>query len=298
MVANRQLGLAGGAVMKNSIVVALVAIAVVAAVPAHATTSGFDFTQCTTNSNYYGNAQTEAGTCGSAGYSNTSNQFSQSVTGIGTVTATAYTTGTGTHDSGAAGTALTSATSAYVGQYTGYGLGVCSVGDSGFSSDGCTPPDHQVDNGGSYEFILFTFSTPVDLNTITLANFGGGSLSDMDISYWVNPSSEATIPAGATNVLCGAGGGAGTCPSVEGSGDGIGAGSMTDTVDLTDVTTLLIGAYTASSDKGDTYFKIQGLGGVTDYHTGVSPTPQPATFGLIGLSLAGLGVLRRKRKIK
>jgi hypothetical protein len=279
--------------MKKSVLLAFFGLAMttVASVPAFATTTGFDFTQCTTGSNYYGNAQTESGTCGSASYSNTSNSFSQTVTGVGTVTATAYSTAAGAART--AGTAISSGTKAFVGQYTGNGIGVCSVGDAGYSSSGggCTAPDHQVDDSGSYEFILFTFSTPVDINTITLANFGGGPLSALDISYWVNPSSLTTIPPAATNVLCGGGGGAGSCPTVEGNGGGIGVGSLTDTINTVNVTTLLVGADTGDTD---TYFKIQGLGGVTDYvHTA---TPEPATFGMFGFALVGLGLIARKRK--
>src|SRR5580698_5478618 len=152
--------------MKNSVLLVMFGIAMIGVVPAQANT-GFDFTQCTsgasgqpnsygTGLNYYGNAQTQNSSCNTAGYSNTSNQFSQTVTGIGTVTATAYTTATGSGDKPNAGTAITSGTNAYVGQYTGNGIGVCSIGDSGFNSGtpsaGCNQPDHQVDNGSTYEF--------------------------------------------------------------------------------------------------------------------------------------------------
>jgi hypothetical protein len=282
--------------MKSSILAALCGIAVIAAVPASATTSGFDFTQCGTSSNYYGDRQTESGSCGSAGYSNTSNSFSETVTGIGTVTATAYTTGTGA--SNRAGTAITSGTNAVVGQYTGYGLGVCSIGDTDYSTshpaNGCDVPTHQVDDSGSYEFILFTFSTAVDISNITLANFGGGPLNAVGLSYWVDPSSLTTIPAGATTVLCGTSG-APTCPTSEGGTNGIGTGSWTTNLNgtsgLTDVTTLLVAA---DLNETDDYFKVQGLS-VTDFHA--AATPEPATFGMLGLALAGIGIYARKRQL-
>ncbi len=286
--------------MRNSILVALCGIAAIAAVPARATTSGFDFTQCGTSSNYYGNAQTESGYCGSAGYSNTSNSFSQTVTGIGTVTATAYTTAK--NASSSAGTALTSGTNAVMGQYTGYGLGVCSIGDSGYSTSnpsyGCDAPTHQVDDSGSYEFILFTFSSAVDISSITLANFGDGSLNGMGLSYWVDPTSLTTIPAGATTVLCGTNGAA-SCPTSEGDGDGIGAskGSWTTnlngTTGLTDVTSLLVAADVKETDD---YFKVQGLGGVKPYSDPAS-APEPATFGMLGFALVGIGWYARKRQL-
>lgn len=282
--------------MKHRIFLAAYGFAIVAAMPITATASGFDFTQCTdsgNNKNYYGVNQTENSVCGSAGYSNINNAFSQTVAGIGTVTATAYTTTV--EASSSAGTPLFSGTDAVVGQYTGYGLGVCSIGDTGYStshpSNGCDAPTHQIDDSGSYEFILFSFSAPVDISNITLANFGGGTLSDMGFSYWVNPTSFTAIPAHPTTVLCGTGG-APACPSSEGSGNGIGVGSWTDsfngTTGLSDVTTLLIAA--DLNETGD-YFKVQGLGGVTD------PTPEPATFGMFGLALVGIGWCKRKRKL-
>jgi len=282
------------------------------ALPAAANTSGFDFTECTTSSNSYGNAQTQNSSCGTPSYSNTSGSFSQTIgTGANqiTVTATAYTTGTGPGYSNATGTTLYSGTDATVGQYTGNGLGVCSIGDTGYSTsnpDGCNVPTHQVDDSNSYEFVLLTFSTPVDLGSIALANFGGNSgnetinLDQLGFTYWVNPSSLLQISAGSTTVLCGTDG-APTCPTSEGNGGGIGSSNGVDgswitgfgangQASLTDVTSLLVAA---DLNENDDYFKLQGLGNVQAYHVA---TPEPATFGLLGLALVGFGVYRRKNK--
>lgn len=252
--------------MRNAsvLLLAMTGLLGVAAVPASASTAGFDFAQCSADPNYYGVAQTESSGCGSAGYSNTSGSFSQTI-GSGanaiTVTATALVTKT---DSSAVGTALESGNDAAVGQYTGYGLGVCSIGDSGYSTsnpgDGCTAPAHQVDDSGNYEFILLTFSTPVNIADITLANFGGLSsqtetqqLDAMGFTYWVNPSSESEIIAGGTTVLCGTSD-APTCPTSEGNGDGVGTGSWTTGFGtdgqntLTGVTQLLVGAALSEDD--------------------------------------------------
>jgi len=278
------------------------------AIPAAASTSGFDFAECSNSSNYYGVAQTENSTCASSGYSNTSGSLSMTI-GSGasavTVTATAYVT---TTNSGAVGTAMESTsgsnTYAAVGQYTGYGLGVCSVStdgspySSGYSdtnpSNGCNAPYHQVNDVNGIEFILFTFSTPVNLSSITLANFGGDpdNLNEMGFTYWVDPNSLTAISAGGTTVLCGTDS-APTCPTSEGSGGGIGSGSWTTGFgangqgSLSDVTTLLVAADTSESDD---FFKVQGLGGI------VRATPEPATFGVFGISLVGLGLYRRGRK--
>jgi hypothetical protein len=274
-------------------------------VPATASTSGFDFTQCTTGSNGYGIAQTENSSCGTASYSNTSGSFSQTI-GSGatavTVTATAYVT---TNDSNTVGTDLESGNDATVGQYNGNGLGICSVGDSGYnttSPNGCNPPSHQVDDSGDYEFMLLTFSAPVNINSISLANFGGNSgtestnLNEMGFTYWVDPSGESKIIAGGTTVLC-ATGGAAACPTSEGDGGGIGTTAASGTwtsgfgangqATLSTVTSLLIAS---DLNETDDYFKVQGINGAR------TATPEPATFGMLGLALVGFGIYRRGRK--
>src|ERR1044072_5436144 len=53
----------------------------------------------------------------------------------------------------------------------GAGLGVCSSGET------CgTPPEHQVDNSGFKEFVLFTFSSPVDPSTVHLETTSSADL--------------------------------------------------------------------------------------------------------------------------
>jgi hypothetical protein len=281
-------------------------------VPATATTSGFDFTECGTSSNYYGVAQTENSSCGSASYSNTSGSFSQTI-GAGanaiTVTATAYVT---TTDSNAVNTPLESGKYATIGQYTGNGIGVCSATDPGYSvsnPNGCSVPSHQVDDSGDYEFVLLTFSTPVNINSITLANFGATSgtetqfLDQMGFTYWGNPTSEASIIAGGTSLQCGVSGDT-ACPTSEGNGSGIGttasSGSWTSGFGtngqstLSAVTSLLIASNLSETDD---FFKIQGLFVSKGSGQG-GATPEPSTFGMLGLALAGFGLYGRRRKVK
>jgi hypothetical protein len=270
-------------------------------------TATFDFTQCTIA------GQKENSACDSSSYSNNaSSAFSQTINGI-TVTATAL---------GTSGTSSSSDknlnASVSVGQYAGNGLGVCGTGDTS-----CSDPQHQIDNNRSYQFILFKFSTAVDLSQITLANFGGINSSgnftstsgsgDMDFSYWTGVSTASTTISNLTSP--GSGWSAQTNVSCAGTKEGNGCGTTvdgqvvtTDTLSGTGVTYLLIGAaYDGTSgcswgaacgntDGAADFFKIQSLS-VTNgsQSSGQTVTPEPATFGLFGLALAGFGLVARRR---
>jgi hypothetical protein len=265
--------------MKKYILAAAFGSAMIVAVPAFAnsTTYTFDFT---------------AGTGGSAT----------------NVTATAV----GVYYSVGSSTAYTGAPlqTGYLGQYGGAGLGACEA----TSGVDCTDPNHQVNNGpntsnslgsNQYEFILIKFSSAVDLASIQLGNFGGGSSDPFSLTYYTSSESTlATALAGTTigsTVFSGTGAGddgfsaaqsdtahTGTCTV----GSLSSPTTCTDTTATDDVTYLLIGA-SINADNAD-YFKIQDIN-ANSYHSS-SPTPEPATFGLIGLALAGLGAYSRKRQ--
>ena len=71
------------------------------------------------------------------------------------------------------------------------------------------------------------------------------------------------------------------------------ASDATGATGTNDVTYLLIGA--SITDANADYFKIQDIN-ANAYNSTNPSTPEPATFGLIGLALAGLGAYSRKRR--
>lgn len=264
--------------MKNSFLLALFGFAVISAVPARATNS-FDFT--TGSGNLYSNTTpyTLGGINGAAGISVTMYAFGN----------------TGTAGSLAAG---------QTGQWNGYGLGICNATEGA----GCSAPQHQVDNSGQTDFMLFVFSTPVNLGQIQLMQYSNNSgigpngATDMDMSYWVgqagNTAFSSLIAGGGAipgttqnNDLC-----TGTCWSTENIG-GTNLATVTDSLGgATNVTYLLVSAgYGATGNPDGTadFFKIQDLQNVTKF----TANPEPATFGMFGFALAGLGWVARKRKL-
>jgi len=283
--------------MKSSILLALVAIAVGAAVPANATTANFNFLTCG-GSNPSCSSTLSSYVIGSTG-----------TTGI-TATATAFyvtSTSSGSMQSG------------QVGAYSGNGLGICENGSDTGSGANCDSPWHQIDNGKNpvnngpstqqdYEFMLIAFTgSAVNLSNVAvqLGNYGGGSSDPFDVTYFT--SSAATLTTAVTSlsysqIAAGADGFSAAQSSSCSSGvtlDQTAQGEVTsdcnaeamDTLSGSNVTYLLIGA-SVSDASGSDYFKLQAL----DVNKS-SATPEPATFGLIGLSLAGLGFLKRKRKL-
>jgi len=272
--------------MRKSLLYALFGLAAIAAVPANAANSTFNFTTGATNSDmsYY------------------------SVT-VGGVTATAvafYATGGNTPTS--------KISSGQVGEYSGAGLGICESQGGG----NCTSPNHQVDNGPNnsgynvFEFMLIEFSTAVNLKQIQLGNYGSnGTAADPFLTTYLTSGStsslsavESALEATTVGAVSGTDGFSaatqGTCltnQSALGAG-GNGNGSYNDNCQVNGngienlvgagVTYLLIGASDLAANVGQDYFKIQDLS--------FTSTPEPATFGVIGFALAGLGLIARKRK--
>ena len=252
--------------MKKYSLAAIIGGAILSVVPASANSTTFNFAtgQGDSTGNSYGNS------------------LSYTVGAI-TVTETAFSLANGF-------TSSSKFAAAAVDNYSGatLGLGVCSVNDPG--GTGCSSPGHQVDNAVGDEFILFTFSGgTVGLGTgssIEVANYAPdptGSGTAVDLTYY---SASTAITAGTTALSSETG-----SHTVDGNaGSGV---TVTDSnlVGGT-ITYLLIAA--AVNDTVNDAFKVNEL--TVNTSNSIAPTPEPATFGLIGLALAGLGVYGRKRK--
>ena len=207
-----------------------------------------------------------------------------------TATVTAYsTTGSGTSASTVGFTGTVSQASAD--EYTGNGVGICSVNDGSLSGCIATAPQHQVDNQYGTEYLVINFSQAIDLTNVVLKNFGtcSGCSVDMDMSYWTSTtslSSLSSIPTtGWTSDNC--------------SGSGCIASGLTDSlvVNGTGVKTLIIAAGTFSgNDSNFDYFKVSSLTGTT--YSQIVGTPEPASFLLIGSGLLAGALFGRRRMNK
>jgi PEP-CTERM motif len=170
-------------------------------------------------------------------------------------------------------------TTAQLNFYNTLGLAVC---DQAEGAD-CANPLHQIDNSGEYDFVLFKFNSTVDPISIVINPF---DVWDKDVTYWVgNNSANLSTLTLAT----------------------LGMNSRIDDDDTpatlnTNPRTVLLGGGTGNAlligarlsgngaDGNIDRFKIESL-------TVNTTAPEPATFGLMGAALVGLGLLRRRIRV-
>ncbi len=86
--------------------------------------------------------------------------------------------------------------------YSGYGMGVCNRNEGVNCSD--TNSAHALDNNGADDLILFSFSGPVQLDSLSLMQFGG----DSDLSVWagtgsINPNGLTPAALGTATLIGG-----------------------------------------------------------------------------------------------
>ena len=171
--------------------------------------------------------------------------------------------------------------------YNTLGLATCNP-DEGLN---CGDPIHQVDNGGQFDFVLFNFytsgiATAFDPTTVRINPY---NTWDRDVTYWVgnNGVNLSTLTLGTL---------------------GMGSRMDDDSTISTNFRDVLLGGGAGNSlllaarlsgnnaDGDIDRFKIEKL--VLETTSTTTVTPEPATFGLAGLALVGLGLLRRRRGSK
>jgi hypothetical protein len=234
-------------------------LSVLMSVAASATT--FDFTS--TSGSFTGS--NAGGTCSTVngGFCASGDVFSQTLSGV-TLTATAWNAIDSTSSFNPAELFKSGSAPSFI------GLGVCNSGE-GIHTTGlvnCTNTEGYLDNSGSLDLILFVFGTPMDPSQITLnTSIHAGT----DTQWWY---SNYTTLAGLNLAALGA-------PS--------GTSSST-TINLTGVQSVRSIIFAAASAQSNDGVK------VTSLSVQASPVPEPATFGLAGLSLLGLGLIRRRAR--
>jgi hypothetical protein len=175
------------------------------------------------------------------------------------------------------------------------GLGTCNSGDGAAS---CAGDLQRVDNVGQLDFILFHFSTPVDIKSITIDPGTSTSTLDRDVSYWagnLTGSLAGQLLSQSTLDLSGVGFGSVTNVSNSACAANSATGCpQTLPLTITSVTDLLFGTYAGTSTgnftAADDRFYVKSL---TDNYAEV---PEPGTLFVLGSALVGVAAVRRHRQ--
>jgi hypothetical protein len=190
-------------------------------------------------------------------------------------------------NNGAAGV-LANAT---LGNYGASGFGVSNSGEGG-------SPQHAIDNNGQIDAVKITFSESVRLTGVTFGWAWDGSNYDTDFSVLYSTGATPCVNSNSYIALlsCGSGNNWTLLNNYNSSGTGL-KNLSNATIFARNWLVVAYGAFGNNCvgnvgqnicDAGDDYFKLSGV----QY---VERVPEPGTLALLGLGIAGLGLVRRRR---
>jgi len=167
-----------------------------------------------------------------------------------------------------------------LGEWAGWGLGVCNRNEG----MNCASPDHQVSNENGADFVLFQFSSSIGPASITIQSYGG---YDSDATFFAGNLSNGNLTGDTLASLnsLGLGGAMSSNGNASTSPRTINISSSGDNA-------IFFGARAGGGDTTPDYFKIAGISSSTNFSQ--SPTPEPATLGMMGASLIALGVFAKR----
>lgn len=175
-----------------------------------------------------------------------------------------------------------------LGQYSA-GLGACNPNES------CSSPEHQVDNKGQLEFILFQFSQNLTNISFTIdpspdSDAGYvGNVPDRDVTYWAGtPTLGANLLADVNFATLG------TLFTAGHNDVANSDGGTALTIPLTTVggvSSVLFGP--RDTLNGDDFFKISGMSG--QKFLSLSPVPEPTSIALLFTVVVGAAFAVRKK---
>lgn len=187
------------------------------------------------------------------------------------------------------------------------GLGVCTaseIASGGVCSSSGNPSEHQVDNLGQRELVMFQFSDALGKVAVTNISIQMHFLaSDWDISYWLGNTNNAfgtssLLGLNTTTNLTAAG--FGTRVDVLNNNNNPALANVNGVVtfnfnNVNGFNTLIFGPTLLTNYTGNDGFKIKSISFTADPNIPTNEQiPEPGTYVLLGGGLIGMALLRRR----